>query len=136
MDIFLFFKKHLLRKLLFAALFLGFYYFLQFFHSGFGGGLFSKPIAIEDVTQKIIITLSKNQSQSSSQKLSIRVSGELSGMAVINQLYDGDKKTSYVIGPGKVHLKITGDWPYPKCSLVYEPQSVASGQLGITYRFD
>jgi hypothetical protein len=132
-----FFSNRWLRKITIALIFLaGYFVFNEGYSRLHGLGFFAKSIPIEDVTEKVIITLSKKPGGTSRNRLSIKVIGELSGAAVIHQLYDGDKKAAYVIGPGKVRLKIDKEWEYPKCSLMYEPQNVVSGQLGIQYKFD
>lgn len=137
MKILPFLNNRWLRKIAIALVFLaGYFVFNEGYSQLHSLGFFGKNIAIEDVTEKVIITLSKKPGADSRNRLSIKVSGELSGVAVIHQLYDGDKKAAYVIGPGKVRLKIDKDWEYPKCSLMYEPQDVVSGQLGIQYKFD
>ncbi len=131
----IFLKNRLLRRLLIALIFLAGYFAFQ----NIGGpwrSTAAKSIPIENVSEKMIMTFSKNPKQMNKNRLSIRVEGELSGMAVLHQIYDGEKKETYVLGPGKVKLKIEKDWEYPKCSLSYEPQAVASGHLGVSYRFD
>jgi hypothetical protein len=111
-------------------------FLVLFFYRDFKGKMpGSSTVRLQDVTQKTILTIRQEKDQKSGRALSLYIFGRLDGTAVLREFYEGKEIRSFNLGPGPLSVKRTDPWPYPKCSLRYEPGDVRSGNVGIRYKF-
>ena len=94
----------------------------------------SQSYEIKDVTKPEVVTFKKELKQGNIHAITISGKGQICGEGkIILLLNEKPYKTANL--SGKVNFQWGGDWYSDTAEIRYQPSSVASGQLQITYRF-
>lgn len=111
-------------------------FLILFFYRDLKGKMIGlSTVQLQDVTQRTILTIRQEKDQKNAKSLSLYIFGSLDGTAVLREFHEGEEIRSFNLGPGPFSVKRKDPWPYPKCSLHYEPGEVRSGSVGIRYKF-
>ena len=101
----------------------------------FGCGTSKQKYGVADVTKPETISLAKQSGQGNIHSFSITGSGQIEGNAIIKVLLDGKPYKDEQLS-GVVDFHWSGDWYSDSAEIKYEPLSVKTGSLALTYRFN
>ncbi len=93
-----------------------------------------REIQVPDVTMRRGIVLKKSREQGPIHGLDVQVHGFLVGDATLVVELDGEPYHTIDLS-GELSLSWHGDWYADDVRLVYDPRSVTSGKLVVSYRF-